>query len=67
MIELLRGCVSYNCTRVCGSTNGSGRRSTPLTTLKIAVLAPIPIGIVAIAATVKARALPQLRSAKRRS
>jgi hypothetical protein len=30
--------------------NGSGRRTTPLTTLKIAVFAPIPIANVAIAA-----------------
>ena len=35
------------------SRNGSGRSSTPLTTLKMAVLAAIPSAIVAIAIVVK--------------
>jgi hypothetical protein len=37
----------------CGSANGSGRISTPLTTLKIAVLAPIPSARVMTATAVK--------------
>ena len=43
----------YMTTRRSGSSYGSGRSSTALATLKIAVLAPMPSAIVATAATVK--------------
>ena len=42
-----------------------GRSNTPLTTLKIAVFAPIPSASVAITAIAKPGALPQPRSANR--
>ena len=44
-----------------GSAKGSGSSSTPLTTLKIDVLAPIPSAIVKMATNVK----PGLRRSER--
>ena len=50
-----------------GSVYGSGRSSTALTTLKIAVLAPMPRAIVRMAVTVNAGFLRSVRAAKERS
>src|SRR5712671_3283444 len=61
------GKVSFNCTRRSGCAKGRGRRSTALTTLKIAVFAPMPRASVQIAARVKPGTLNNVRSAKRRS
>jgi len=50
-----------------GSGNGSGLSRTPLTTLKIAVLAPMPRAIVRMATAEKPGFLMSSRAAKRRS
>src|SRR5262249_46377218 len=50
-----------------GFAYGSGRNSTALTTLKIAVVAPIPSPMVAIAVTVKAGLFLSVRTANARS
>jgi hypothetical protein len=50
-----------------GWRNGNGASSTESTTLKIAVLAPIPSASVRIAMTVKTGRLSSVRPAKRRS
>ncbi len=50
---LLSGFVAHNDTMRFPSVNGSGRRSTASTTLKIAVLAPMPSAMVKTTITVK--------------
>src|SRR5690242_2455514 len=50
-----------------GLPNGSGASSTESTTLKMAVLAPIPSARVRIAVTVNAGRFSRVRPAKRRS
>jgi hypothetical protein len=54
-------------TRRCGSGYGNGRNSTPFTTLKMAVFAPIPKARVITATRVKPGFLPNERSANFRS
>ncbi len=54
-------------TRLSSSANGSGRNNMPFTTLKIAVLAPMPRAMVATATAVKAGLLRNDRMAKAKS
>ena len=54
-------------TSCCGSLIGSMRRSTAFTTVKIAVLAPMPRARVSTATEVKAGLFSSSRSAYRRS
>src|SRR5580704_12982614 len=54
-------------TRRPGSRKGSGRRRTPLTTLKIAALAPMPRASVIKATAVKPGRLARRRSANTKS
>ena len=55
--------VVHTCTIDDGSAYGSGRNSTPLTTLKMAVFAPIPSARVRTAMALKAGRLRRNRKA----
>ena len=61
------GAVCQSPTRRSASGNGSGFRSTLLTTLKMAVLAPIPSARVTSVASVKAGVRSRRRAAYRTS
>src|ERR1700730_4934332 len=70
--KLLAGGTCHTCTSRAGSWNGSGRRSTAFTTLKMAVFAPMPRARTMMAAAVKPGFLrstrrPCLRSGRRLS
>ena len=58
-----RGACEYSRTTRSPSANGSGRRSTVLTMLNVAVFTPIPSARHTIAAAANPRDLPRLRSA----
>src|SRR5258708_31556630 len=63
----LVGCDSKTCTRRSGSGNGKGRSRTAFTTVKIAVLAPMPSASERTATAVKTGDRAKVRRAKRRS
>jgi hypothetical protein len=54
---------SYSSTSLSGSANGSERRSTPFTTLKMAVLAPIASASVAMTSALNSGARTNWRQA----
>jgi hypothetical protein len=58
---LIPGAVCHTATSLSGSGYGSGLSSTPFTTLKIAVFAPIPIARVRIVTIVKEGDRPRRR------
>src|SRR5690349_25093821 len=65
--KLLGGGTCQTCIMLEGSSKGSGRRSTALTTEKIAVLAPMPKASTTMAAAEKAGLRRSKRKEKRKS